>query len=77
MPTMPVQWKVKIILEKHDTTPYRFWKETGLSREVAYAIANDKHPALDTGVIEKVVPYLRDLTRNESLQIGDVVEYQG
>ncbi|MDQ3396737.1 MAG: helix-turn-helix transcriptional regulator [Deinococcota bacterium] len=76
MSKMPIQWKVKDILERHETTPYRFWKNTGLSREVAYAIANDKHPALDTGVVDKVVPYLRELTRDKSLQIGDVVEYQ-
>ncbi len=77
MSAMPVQWKVKPILEKHNTTPYRFWKETGLSRDVAYAIANGTHSALDAGVISKVVPYLRDLTRNKNLQIGDLVEYQG
>ena len=75
MSTMPIHWKVKPILDANQTSTYRFWKDSELSRDVAYAIANSTHPALDTGVIEKVVPYLRDLTRNESIQIGDVVEY--
>ncbi len=75
MPTMPIRWKVKPILEARQTTPYRLWKDSGLSRDVAYGIANGTHPALDTGVIEKLLPYLRELTRNDGLQIGDVVEY--
>ncbi|MFE1746316.1 helix-turn-helix domain-containing protein [Coleofasciculus sp. H7-2] len=77
MSAMPIRWKVKPILEAHETSTYRFWKASELSRDVAYAIANGTHPALDAGVIEKVVPYLRDLTQNEALQIGDVVEYVG
>ena len=75
MTVMPIRWKVKPILDARKTSTYRFWKDSELSRDVAYAIANGSHAALDTGVIEKLVPYLRDLTRDESLQIGDVVEY--
>ena len=75
MSIMPIRWMVKPILEARQTTPYRLWKDSGLSRDVAYAIAKGTHPALDVGVLEKLVPYLRELTRNESLQIGDVVEY--
>jgi hypothetical protein len=75
MSAMPIRWKVKPILDTRQTSTYRFWKDSELSRDVAYAIANGTHPALDTGVIEKVLPYLRDLTQNEELQIGDVVEY--
>lgn len=75
MSTMPIRWKVKPILETQKTSTYRFWKDSGLSRDVSYAIVNGTHLALDTGVIEKLMPYLRDLTRDEALQIGDVVEY--
>lgn len=76
MSTMPIKWKVRELLEAHDATPYRFWKDSGLSRDVAYAIANGNHQALDLGVIEKALPYLRSLSGNDALQIGDIVEYR-
>lgn len=75
MATVPIRWKVSPILKAHGVTPYRFWKDAELSSKVAYAIANDEHEVVDTGVLEKVVPYLRRLTGNDALQIGDVVEY--
>lgn len=73
---MPIRWKVETILNTHEVTPYRFWQDTGLSSKVAYAIAKDEHPRVDGGVIEKVIPYLRELTGDEELQIGDILEYQ-
>jgi hypothetical protein len=76
MSNMPIRWKVRPILEGAQATPYRFWKETGLSRDVAYGIANGDHQALDLGVIEKALPYLRDLSGDSDLQIGDIVEYR-
>ncbi len=76
MHRMPLKWKVKPILDSHEVTPYRLWKDSGIARATAYAIANDEHSALDAGVIEKLVPYLRGLTGDEGLQIGDIVEYQ-
>lgn len=75
MTQMPLHWKVKPLLDKHGVTPYRLMVQSGLSRAVTYAIANDTHPALDSGVIEKLIPAMRQLTRNDVLQIGDVVEY--
>ncbi len=76
MQPMPLRWKVKPILDAHNVTPYRLMKDTNLSREVVYGIVNNTHEALDARVIDKLVPYLRELTRDKSLQIGDVVEYQ-
>jgi hypothetical protein len=75
MSNMPIRWKVKSILEAHNLTPYRFWQDTGLSSKVAYAIANNEHEVVDTGVLEKVIPYLREKTGNLDLQVGDVVEW--
>ena len=75
MTTMPIRWKVKPVLESRSLSNYRFWQDSGLSRVTAYAIADGTHEALDAGVIEKLMPYLRQLTGNRELQIGDVVEY--
>jgi hypothetical protein len=49
--------------------------ESGLSRTIVYAIANNQHNALDTGVMDKLVPALRKLTGKKHLQVGDVVEW--
>jgi hypothetical protein len=75
MQTMPIHWKVKPTLVKYHVSNYRFWKESGLARQTAYDIADEKHTALDTRVIDKLIPYLRKLTNNPKLQIGDAVEY--
>jgi DNA-binding Xre family transcriptional regulator len=76
MQNMPIYWKVKPLLEKHKVSNYRFWQDSGLARQTAYDIADGKHEALDTRVIDKLIPYLRELTGNPKLQIGDAVEYQ-
>jgi hypothetical protein len=75
MLAMPIKWKVKPILDKHNLTPYRLMVESKLSRTIIYAIANNTHNALDVGVMDKLLPALRKLTKNKSLQIGDVVEW--
>lgn len=75
MAAMPIRWKVRPILDRHKLTPYRLMVTSGLSRAVVYGIANGTHPALDTGVVEKLMKAMRDLTGDEALQIGDVVEY--
>lgn len=75
MTPMPIKWKVKPLLEAQALSNYRFWRDSGLSRVTAYAIADGTHEALDAGVIDKLIPYLRKLTGNKALQIGDVVEY--
>lgn len=75
MNTMPLNWKVKPILDEHKTSVYRFWQDSELANQVAYGISTNKHQALDTRVVEKVIVYLRDLTGNPDLNIGDIVEY--
>jgi hypothetical protein len=72
---MPITWKVKKLLKAHDVTPYRLMVDSGLSRAIAYGIANNQHNALDTGVMDKLIPTLRKLTGRKHLQLGDVVEW--
>jgi DNA-binding Xre family transcriptional regulator len=76
MNTMPLKWKVRDLLEAHSITPYRLRLESGLSSAVAYGIANGEHQALDMRVMDKLLPALRRLTGDSSLQIGDIVEYE-
>ena len=72
---MPLHWKVANVLETHKLTPYRLMIDSGLSSFVTYGITNNTHTALDAGVIDKLIPALRRLTGDESLNIGDCVEY--
>ena len=73
---VPIFWKVRPLLDAHDVTPYRLMQVSGLSRAVTYAIANNTHPALDIGVIDKLIPAMRTLTGDGALQIGDLVEWR-
>ena len=75
MAETPLNWKVKPILEEHKTTPYAFMKGSSLSSDVAYGICNNTHPNLHLSVIEKALLFLRQLTNNKKLQIGDIVEF--
>ena len=72
---VPIVWKADKYLEREQITPYKFMKETGLSQKVAYGIAKGEQRTIDVGIIDKVMPYLRTLPGNETLQLGDVVEY--
>jgi len=71
---MPISWKVRELLSK-DISNYRFWKDSGLSRQVAYGIMNNDRDSMDMRTIDKLIPYLRTATGDKSVQIGDVVEY--
>ena len=75
MQAVPLNWKVANVLEAHKLTPYRLMVDSGLSSFVTYGITNNTHQALDAGVIDKLIPALRRLTGDDSLNIGDVVEY--
>lgn len=75
MSCMPITWKVRPLLDKAGVTPYRLMVESDLSRAIVYGIANNTHEALDAGVMDKLIPTLRRLTKRPNLQIGDVVEW--
>lgn len=74
---MPINWKVKPLLDAQGVTPYRLMVESNLSRAIVYAIANNTHKALDAGAMDKLIPALRNLTDSPNLQIGDAVEWVG
>ncbi|MBD2100657.1 helix-turn-helix transcriptional regulator [Leptolyngbya sp. FACHB-261] len=38
---MPLRNKIKDLVDGRGITPYRFWKDTGLSRNTAYNLYND------------------------------------
>lgn len=53
---MPVINKIQDFLrvKRGVTTPYRFWKDTGISRPVAYDLWNDPHKLPDPSAYAKI-----------------------
>lgn len=59
---------VKDLVDKRGDSPYRFWKDTGLSRATAYRLYNDPTYIPTGDVLEKVC-------RAYSVQPGDLLRY--
>lgn len=71
---MPVTWKVKELLEVHDITPYRFWKESGLANRTAYRLVNGETTTVNTDTLDATIKTLRTLT-GKHVDIADLLEY--
>jgi DNA-binding Xre family transcriptional regulator len=65
---MTMRNKVKDLIERHGITRYRFWKDTGLSRQIAYQIADDPNYIPSGATIETIC-------RVYGVQPGDLLEY--
>lgn len=65
---MPMRNRVKGIVEGKGITPYRFWKDVGCSRDVAYKLVNNS-----SYIPREIV--LEAICRAYSLQPGDLLEY--
>ena len=76
MSVMPVKWKVKELLEAHDVTPYRFWKESGLANRTAYRLVNGETTTVNTDTLDATVKAIRTLT-GKPVAIADLLEYVG
>jgi DNA-binding Xre family transcriptional regulator len=71
---MIVEWNIKQLLEKHGKTPYALMKETGLSRQTIYSIANNQTSGLDFRTMAKIVEGLAKLT-GQSITPNDVLKF--
>lgn len=60
--------RVKAIVEGKGITPYRFWKDVGCSRDVAYKLVNDSNYIPRENVLEAICKVY-------GLQPGDILEY--
>ena len=66
---MAVKNLIMQLLEQHDITRYRFWKDTGLSRATAYRLCDDPSYIPTGDVIEKIC-------RAYGCQPGDFIIYE-
>jgi DNA-binding Xre family transcriptional regulator len=65
---MSMQNKVKELVRVKGITPYRFWKDVGCSRDVAYKLVNDSSYIPRENVLEAIC-------RAYNVQPGDLLEY--
>lgn len=66
---MPMRNKVKgLLIDGLGITRYRFWKDTGLSRQIAYQIADDPSYIPSGSTIETIC-------RVYQVQPGDILEF--
>ena len=68
-----MNWKIKQLLEQHNITPYRLWKESGLARQTIYTLAHDKGDRVDLGTLGTVLQSLERLT-GKRVELADVLE---
>ena len=68
-----MNWKIKQLLEQHNITPYRLWKESGLARQTVYTLAHDKGDRVDLGTLGTVLHCLERLT-GKRVELTDVLE---
>ncbi len=71
---MPVQWKIKELLEQHNITTYRFMKASGLAKGTAYRLANGKTEIVNVHTLDVAIETLRELT-GKPIDIKDVCKY--
>lgn len=75
MQSVPVLWTVKPVLARHNITPYRLMKESGLAQGTAYRLANGDTRSLNADTLDRVMTALRRLT-GEAIEISDLVTYE-
>lgn len=65
---MPVRNKIKELIESRGITPYRFWKDTGLSQPTAYRLCRNTQDVPTGDVLEAIC-------KAYDLQPGDLLVY--
>lgn len=65
---MPVRNKIKDLIENRGITPYRFWKDTGLSQPTAYRLCKNSADVPTGDVLDAIC-------KTYNLQPGDLLEY--
>lgn len=72
---VPVHWTIRPILDRHNITPYRLMKESGLAQGTVYRLVNGDSKSLNADTLDRVMTALRRLT-GEDLQVADLLAYE-
>jgi len=74
MQQMPLRWKLRELLDKHDITPYRLTKESGLAFSTVYRITSGNTDALHGKTADAILTALHRLT-GQQFELSDIVEW--
>jgi DNA-binding Xre family transcriptional regulator len=73
--TMPIQWKLRQTLASHGITPYALAVHIGMQPANMYRLLRGAGPKVfDREMLSKVIQGLRELSRNQDINIQDVLE---
>jgi DNA-binding Xre family transcriptional regulator len=75
MQTMPLQWKLEDLLERHKVSAYRLAKESGVGLTTIYRIKNNRTNTVQGQVLEAILQALLVLT-GKRYGVGDLLEWQ-
>ena len=73
--SVPLNWKLKEVLEANDITPYRFIQESSLSPSTVYRITGGKTEGVQGKVLDEILSTLYRLT-GKLYGPSDVISWQ-
>lgn len=73
--SVPLNWKLKEVLEANDITPYRFIQESNLSASTVYRITGGRTEGVQGKVLDEILSSLHRLT-GKTYGPSDVLHWQ-
>jgi DNA-binding Xre family transcriptional regulator len=70
---MAMTWKLKECLDRHDITPYRLAKESGLALSTVYSLTNTQPERLDMNSLDAIMGTLEKIT-GRPVALTDLLE---
>ena len=71
---VPIQWKLKEVLEQNGVTAYQLMQDTGLAGSTVYRITGGKTDAVQGKVLDRILTSLHNLT-GKTFGVGDLLEW--
>lgn len=75
MKNVPLQWKLKDVLDKNNITPYRFIQESNLSASTVYRITGGRTDGVQGETLDQILETLYKLTGDVHTP-SDVIHWQ-
>lgn len=69
-----IRFTLKEFLDAHNVTPYKLSKESGVSLNTVYGIANDTSKRIDKDTLDSILRTLEGMT-GKHLEVSDVMAF--
>jgi DNA-binding Xre family transcriptional regulator len=74
MVNMAIHWKLDDVLRRHNISPYRLIKASGLAQGTVYRMVNGEAKGVDTITLDACIKALCQLT-GKQISVADLLEY--